>query len=55
MKLLAYALDNPDVPEPDALAGLKLSRTFFVGQGYHVAVVDAVRAAWLDELRRRAL
>jgi hypothetical protein len=55
MKLLAAALDAPESPDPDSLTGLKLSRTFFVGQGYHVGAVDAVKGAWLNELRRRAL
>ncbi|TDV45433.1 DivIVA domain-containing protein [Actinophytocola oryzae] len=55
MRLLAAALDDPGSPDPDKLAALKLGRTFFVGQGYHVEAVDAVRQAWLDELGRRAL
>jgi hypothetical protein len=55
MRLLADMLASPDAPDPGALADLKLSRTFFVGQGYHVGAVDAVRAAWLEELDRRAL
>lgn len=55
MKLLADTLDSTDAPDPGALADLKLSRTFFVGQGYHVGAVDAVRTAWLEELHRRAL
>lgn len=54
VQFLASVLDNPDSPGPDELAKLKLSRTFFVGQGYHAGVVDAVRQAWLDELARRA-
>lgn len=54
MKLLAVTLDDPDSPDPDQLANLRLSRTFFVGQGYHVGAVDALRRAWLDELTRRA-
>lgn len=51
MTLLAASLDEPD---PDALTNLRLSRTFFVGQGYHVGAVDALRQAWLDEIVRRA-
>jgi hypothetical protein len=48
-------LDSTDAPDPGALADLKLSRTFFVGQGYHVGVVDAMKTAWLEELHRREL
>jgi hypothetical protein len=53
MQLLTTTLDNPDAPDPDGVAELKLSRTFFVGQGYHVGAVDVLRQAWVDELRRR--
>jgi DivIVA domain-containing protein len=55
MKLLAAKLADPGSPGPDDLADLKLSRTFFVGQGYHTGAVDTLRQAWLDELTRRAL
>lgn len=55
MLFLAGALRDPEAADPDALADLRLSRTFFVGQGYHVGAVDALRQAWLDELARRAL
>lgn len=55
MKVLAAMLDDPDSPDPAQLANLKLTRTFFVGQGYHAGAVDALRQAWLDELNRRAL
>lgn len=51
VKLLAEAADT----NPDELAKLKLSRTFFIGQGYHAGSVDAVRDAWVRELQRRAL
>jgi hypothetical protein len=54
MQLLTATLGNPDAPEPDELANLKLSRTFFIGQGYHAGAVDILRQAWLDELQRRA-
>jgi hypothetical protein len=54
-QLLADMLDSTDAPDPGALADLKLSRTFFVGQGYHVGVVDAMKTAWLEELHRREL
>jgi hypothetical protein len=54
MRFLAEALNAPDAPDPEAFAKLKLSRTFFVGQGYHAASVDTLRQAWLDELSRRA-
>jgi hypothetical protein len=55
MKLLADTLDSPEPPDPKQLASLKLTRTFFVGQGYHAGAVDALRQAWLDEFTRRAL
>jgi DivIVA domain-containing protein len=55
MKLLAAMLADPSSPGPDEFANLKLSRTFFVGQGYHAGAVDTLRQAWLDELTRRAL
>jgi hypothetical protein len=55
MKLLAATLGSPEAPDPEQLANLKLTRTFFVGQGYHVGAVDVLRQAWLDELSRRAL
>jgi hypothetical protein len=54
MQVLTAALDDPDAPKPDDLADLKLSRTFFVGQGYHAGAVDVLRQAWLAELQRRA-
>jgi len=54
VQVLAALLADPESAGPDELASLKLSRTFFVGQGYHVEAVDAVRQAWVDELRRRA-
>jgi hypothetical protein len=53
MQLLTAILDNPDAPDPGELASVKLSRTFFVGQGYHAGAVDALRQAWVDELNRR--
>jgi len=54
VQLLAGMLGDPEAGGADEVAALKLSRTFFVGQGYHVGAVDAVRQAWVDELRRRA-
>lgn len=55
MQFFAAALDASELPGPEELAAFKLSRTFFVGQGYHAGVVDAVRQAWVDEFERRAL
>lgn len=56
VKLLARAIaDTEDGPRPDDLTGVKLSRTFFIGQGYHIGAVEALRAAWVSELRRREL
>jgi hypothetical protein len=54
VQVLAALLADPESAGPDELVTLKLSRTFFVGQGYHVGAVDAVRQAWVDELQRRA-
>ncbi|WP_330838267.1 hypothetical protein [Actinophytocola sp.] len=54
MRFFAEALYSPDAPDPTALASLKLSRTFFVGQGYHTGAIDTLRQAWVDELTRRA-
>jgi hypothetical protein len=54
--LLADAVVDPgDGPGADDIAGLKLSRTFFIGQGYHAGAVEALRLAWVNELRRRQL
>ncbi|HWM06336.1 MAG TPA: hypothetical protein VNP92_28680 [Actinophytocola sp.] len=56
--MLAAAVTNPDAadgPRPEDLASLKLSRTFFIGQGYHTGAVEALRLAWVNELRRRQL
>jgi hypothetical protein len=54
--LLADAIaDVEDGPRPDEVAKLKLSRTFFIGQGYHIGAVEALRAAWVSELKRREL
>ncbi|MGH3880367.1 MAG: hypothetical protein ACRDSK_25375, partial [Actinophytocola sp.] len=54
--LLADAIaDVENGPRPDEVAGLKLSRTFFIGQGYHIGAVEALRAAWVSELKRREL
>ncbi|MPZ84688.1 MAG: hypothetical protein GEV28_31615 [Actinophytocola sp.] len=56
VKLLADAVTDPgDGPGPDDIAGVKLSRTFFIGQGYHSGAVEALRLAWVNELRRRQL
>jgi hypothetical protein len=56
VKLLADAIvSDDDGPRPDDIAGLKLSRTFFIGQGYHIGAVEALRLAWVNELRRREL
>ena len=55
MTLLAEAITQPDGPRAEEIANLKLSRTFFIGQGYHVGAVEALRLAWVTELRRREL
>jgi hypothetical protein len=56
VNLLADAITaTDDGPRPDDISGVKLSRTFFIGQGYHIGAVEALRAAWVNELRRREL
>ncbi|HEX2132287.1 MAG TPA: hypothetical protein VHH15_12070 [Actinophytocola sp.] len=55
MTLLAGAITEPDGPRADEVAGFGLARTFFIGQGYHVGAVEALRLAWVTELRRREL
>lgn len=40
-------------PRADDLTAAKLSMTYFTGQGYDIAAVDAMTAAWITELRRR--
>lgn len=56
VKLLADAVTDPgEGPGPDDIAAVKLSRTFFIGQGYHAGAVEALRLAWVNELRRREL
>jgi DivIVA domain-containing protein len=52
-RLLADAVEQVDGPTSADLMTAKLSRTFFTGQGYHTEAVDALLAAWVDELRRR--
>ncbi|HEV2778096.1 MAG TPA: DivIVA domain-containing protein [Actinophytocola sp.] len=52
-KLLAAAIERVDGPTSNDLARVKLSRTFFTGQGYHADVVDTLIDAWLWELRHR--
>jgi hypothetical protein len=55
MGVLADAITDPDGPRPDDVAEFSLSRTFFIGQGYHIGAVEALRLAWVTELRRREL
>jgi DivIVA domain-containing protein len=52
-RLLAAAIERVDGPTSNDLARVKLSRTFFTGQGYHADVVDRIIDAWLWELRHR--
>jgi DivIVA domain-containing protein len=52
-RLLAAAIERVDGPTSNDLARVKLSRTFFTGQGYHADVVDTLIDAWLWELRHR--
>jgi hypothetical protein len=55
MTTLTAAVTDPDGPRADDIATLKLSRTFFIGQGYHAGAIEALRLAWISELRRREL
>ncbi|GAB3445934.1 hypothetical protein GCM10027436_35800 [Actinophytocola sediminis] len=55
MTMLITAATDPDGPRADDIATLKLSRTFFIGQGYHAGAIEALRLAWVSELRRREL
>lgn len=55
MTLLTRAATDPDGPRADEVAGFRLARTFFIGQGLHAGVVEAIRLAWVTELRRREL
>jgi DivIVA domain-containing protein len=52
-RLLAEAVEQVDGPTSADLMTAKLNRTFFNGQGYHTGAVDALLAAWVDELRHR--
>jgi hypothetical protein len=52
-RLLAAAADQVDGPTAGQLMTLKLHKTFFNGQGYHTGAVDALLAAWIEELRNR--
>jgi DivIVA domain-containing protein len=52
-QLIAAAIKSPDGPTSDDLRTIRLSRTFFNGQGYHPEVVDTLRNAWIAELRHR--
>ncbi|RLK59540.1 MULTISPECIES: DivIVA domain-containing protein [Actinokineospora] len=40
-------------PSADQVENLRLGLSAYPGQGYHPAAVDAIKAAWLTELRRR--
>jgi DivIVA domain-containing protein len=52
-RLLTIAIERPDGPTSADLLNARLARTFFNGQGYHTEAVDAVIAAWVEELRNR--
>ncbi|HEU5475774.1 MAG TPA: DivIVA domain-containing protein [Actinophytocola sp.] len=52
-RLLAIAIEQPNGPTSTDLLNARLARTFFNGQGYHTDAVDAVIAAWVEELRNR--
>jgi DivIVA domain-containing protein len=52
-RLLVDAIEQVDGPTSADLMTAKLNRTFFNGQGYHTGAVDALLAAWVDELRHR--
>jgi hypothetical protein len=52
-RLLTIAIERPDGPTSADLLNARLARTFFNGQGYHTEAVDAIIAAWVEELRNR--
>lgn len=53
-RLLSAAVEDPlQTPTAAQLGQLRLTTTYFVGQGYDPRAVDALVAAWTAELRRR--
>ncbi|MGW5055559.1 DivIVA domain-containing protein [Actinokineospora sp. NPDC004072] len=51
--LNAAVQDMGDAPTEEQLSKLRLTLTYFVGQGYDPRTVDALVDAWTLELRRR--
>ncbi|WP_018683287.1 DivIVA domain-containing protein [Actinokineospora enzanensis] len=56
---LAHLLDRAAVehnagPTAEQIEGMQLGLSAYPGQGYHPDAVDAVQAAWVEELRRRS-
>ncbi|GLZ39809.1 DivIVA domain-containing protein [Actinokineospora sp. NBRC 105648] len=55
---LAHLLDRAAIehgagPTAEQVAATRLTLSPYPGQGYHPAAVDAIKSAWLTELRRR--
>ncbi len=53
-RLVALLKEPSEPPSSAAITGMRLNR-MDVGQGYHAGAVDAMRAIWITELRRRGL
>jgi len=53
-RLVALLSDPAESPSSAAITGMRLNR-MEAGQGYHAGAVDAMRAIWITELRRRGL
>lgn len=53
-RLVALLKEPSEPPSSAAITGMRLNR-MEVGQGYHAGAVDAMRAIWITELRRRGL
>jgi hypothetical protein len=53
-RLVSLLNDPAESPSSAAITGMRLNR-MEAGQGYHAGAVDAMRAIWITELRRRGL
>ncbi len=53
-RLVALLTEPTEPPSSAAITGIRMNR-MDVGQGYHAGAVDAMRAIWITELRRRNL
>lgn len=53
-RLVALLTEPTEPPSSAAITGMRMNR-MDVGHGYHAGAVDAMRAIWITELRRRGL